>query len=240
VARIEELAVLIEEAQGLRVKAREEAEAFEKSYLDEVYDSSVEEFGTTKLADVCTSITDGDHLTPKYTEQGVRFILVGNVSSGHLHFDDCKHVDPDYYASLSPQRKPEQGDILYSAVGATLGIPAIVDHDEDFCFQRHVAIIKPDRNRLDSTYLWHSLRSNRIHRLAWSKTTGSAQPTVPLRAIRDFLVPVPPASEQHRIIAYLDSLQAQVDELAALQAATQAELDVLLPSVLDRAFRGEL
>jgi hypothetical protein len=29
-------------------------------------------------------------------------------------------------------------------------------------------------------------------------------------------------------------------ELAALQAATQAELDVLLPSVLDRAFRGEL
>jgi hypothetical protein len=31
-----------------------------------------------------------------------------------------------------------------------------------------------------------------------------------------------------------------VDELAALQAATQAELDALLPSVLDRAFQGEL
>jgi len=44
--------------------------------------------------------------------------------------------------------------------------------------------------------------------------------------------------EQHRIVAYLDGLQAQVDELTALQDATQAELDALLPSVLDQAFRG--
>jgi type I restriction enzyme S subunit len=47
-------------------------------------------------------------------------------------------------------------------------------------------------------------------------------------------------AERHRISAYLDGLQAQVDELTALQDATQAELDALLPSVLDRAFRGEL
>ena len=53
-------------------------------------------------------------------------------------------------------------------------------------------------------------------------------------------IPLPPMSDQRRIVAYLDSLQAQVDELTALQDATQAELDALLPSVLDKAFRGEL
>ena len=41
-------------------------------------------------------------------------------------------------------------------------------------------------------------------------------------------------------MAYLDRLQAQVDELTALQETTQAELDALLPAVLERAFRGEL
>jgi type I restriction enzyme S subunit len=46
--------------------------------------------------------------------------------------------------------------------------------------------------------------------------------------------------EQRHVFAYLDDLQAQVDELTALQEATQAQLDALLPSVLDRAFRGEL
>jgi len=46
--------------------------------------------------------------------------------------------------------------------------------------------------------------------------------------------------EQRRIVTHLDGLQARVDQLTALQLATQAELDALLPSVLDRAFRDEL
>ena len=55
-----------------------------------------------------------------------------------------------------------------------------------------------------------------------------------------FKVPVPPLEQQRRIVAYLDGLQAKVDRLKALQAQTRAELDALLPSILDRAFKGEL
>ena len=55
-----------------------------------------------------------------------------------------------------------------------------------------------------------------------------------------FRVPVPPPAEQRRLVAYLDGLQAKVDRLKALQAQTRAELDALLPAVLDRAFKGEL
>ena len=43
-----------------------------------------------------------------------------------------------------------------------------------------------------------------------------------------------------RIIAYLDDLQGKVDELRRLQAETQKELDALMPSVLAKAFAGEL
>jgi type I restriction enzyme S subunit len=50
----------------------------------------------------------------------------------------------------------------------------------------------------------------------------------------------PPLDEQRRIVAYLDDLQARVDALKRLQAEAAAELDALLPSILDRAFRGEL
>ena len=46
--------------------------------------------------------------------------------------------------------------------------------------------------------------------------------------------------EQRRIVAHLDSLQAKVDALKRLQAQTATELDALLPSILDKAFRGEL
>jgi type I restriction enzyme S subunit len=59
-------------------------------------------------------------------------------------------------------------------------------------------------------------------------------------ALLQFEIPVPPLRDQHRIVAYLDELQAKVDALKTLQEKTAAELDALLPSILDKAFRGEL
>lgn len=47
-------------------------------------------------------------------------------------------------------------------------------------------------------------------------------------------------AEQRRIVAELDALQAEVGALKRLQAETAAELDALLPAILDRAFKGEL
>ena len=58
--------------------------------------------------------------------------------------------------------------------------------------------------------------------------------------LRRVPVPVPALPEQRRIVAYLDGLQAKVDALKQLQSDTAAELDALLPSVLDQAFKGEL
>ena len=56
-----------------------------------------------------------------------------------------------------------------------------------------------------------------------------------------------PNNEQRRIVAYLDSFplsrdlrQARLASLRQLQSATGEELSALLPSVLDRAFKGEL
>ena len=46
--------------------------------------------------------------------------------------------------------------------------------------------------------------------------------------------------EQRRIVAELDALQAEVNALKRLQSETAAELDALLPSILDRAFKGKL
>ncbi len=51
---------------------------------------------------------------------------------------------------------------------------------------------------------------------------------------------IPPLEEQRRIVAYLDDLQARVEALKRLQAEAAAELEALLPAVLDQAFRGEL
>lgn len=240
VARIEALAGRVAEAQRLRAEAMAEAKTLIETCTDEVLMDLASKYESHKFSQICTTITDGDHITPQYATEGVRFIFVGNVSSGHLHFNNCKYVTEEYFATISPQRKPKRGDILYSAVGATLGIPAIVDVDEPFCFQRHIAILKPDPAIVDSRFAWHLLQAGQIYRKAWSLTTGSAQPTVPLRAIRALEIPIPPIQEQRQVVTYLDDLYGRVDALKRLQTGTSAELDALLPAILDKAFRGEL
>jgi hypothetical protein len=56
-----------------------------------------------------------------------------------------------------------------------------------------------------------------------------------------FLRPIfPSLEEQRRLVTYLDGLQAQVTQLRAHQEETQKELDALMPSILDKAFNGEL
>ena len=53
-------------------------------------------------------------------------------------------------------------------------------------------------------------------------------------------IPVPPIPEQRRIVWALDTLRKEVDALKKLQVETAAKLDALLPSILDKAFKGEL
>lgn len=46
--------------------------------------------------------------------------------------------------------------------------------------------------------------------------------------------------EKRCIVTYLDSVQAWLASLRELQSAAGEELSALLPSMLDRAFKGEL
>jgi type I restriction enzyme, S subunit len=240
VAKIDELAAKIREVHQLRREATKEAAALERAAVESVFRRLREQVAIRALGDVCRTITDGDHNTPEFREEGVRFIFVGNVSSGSLHFSNTKRVSLDYFRTLKAQRVPERGDILYTAVGATLGIPAVVDTDEPFCFQRHVAILKPNRTQVDSRFIWHILSSKTLFDQAWGSTTGSAQPTVPLNAIRRLPIPVPPLAEQLLIVDHLDNLKRKTDALKTVQAESAAEINALIPSILDKAFRGEL
>jgi type I restriction enzyme S subunit len=239
-SQVDTLAVKIAEARILKGQAAEETNLLSRASSNGVYRELAEKHGLKRLDNLCDSITDGDHNTPHFIDEGVRFIFVGNVSSGHLHFADCKCVSPEYFSRLTPQRVPKRGDILYSAVGATLGVPAVVETNEPFCFQRHIAILRPQLRLLVPRYAWHMLRSRTVFEKAWSYTTGTAQPTVPLRAIKALEIPAPAVGEQQRIATYLDGLEAKVDDLKTLQSESAAQLDSLMPSILSKAFRGEL
>jgi len=69
--------------------------------------------------------------------------------------------------------------------------------------------------------------------------TTAGQYNVSLGRLRSAEIPVPPLPDQPTIVEDIDILQAKVNELKKLQSETAAELAALLPSILDKAFKGE-
>ena len=97
------------------------------------------------------------------------------------------------------------------------------------------------KSGLEPEYLYWFFQSPQYWAQVYEEKRGSAQANVNARKLSNIVIPVAPSKEEQiRIVGYLDDLQAQVNELTASQDATQAELDALLPSVLDKAFWREL
>lgn len=240
VAKIEQLASRIEEARRLKEHAQEAADVFLPSSLGVLFRDVSRHSAVLDLGSLTTQVTDGPHITPVYIEEGIPFVTVQNMVTGRLEFTNLKYISSGDHVEFCNRCRPERGDVLYSKDGATRGHPCFVDTDREFSIFVSVALIKPMRDRLDGRYLCYILRSSWIRDRMLEKSRGDMIPHIVLREIRQFPIPLPPLPEQRRIVAYLDDLQAKVDQLKTLQAQTAAELDALLPSILDRAFRGEL
>lgn len=184
-----------------------------------------------RLSSLFNAVTDGDHLPPPKSDDGIAFLTIGNITTGKLDFEGSRFVPDSYYQGLADFRRPIRGDILYTVVGATYGRPALVETDRPFCVQRHIAILKPSQS-IDVGFLMTVLRSPLAYDQATASTTGTAQPTIPLGSLRNFAAPLPPLAEQRRIVAKVEQLMALVDALETQLAASRSTAANLLSALV--------
>jgi type I restriction enzyme S subunit len=192
------------------------------------------------LNDLCLSITDGDHQAPPRVENGVPFLVISNVSKGYFDFKSVSRFVPrDYFDSLKYTRVPKKGDVLYTVTGS-YGIPLLVNFDKEFCFQRHIAILKTDKSKLNSLYLNYALSSLLLQNQAHKVATGTAQKTVPLRGIKGFELLLPSLLEQTEIVKRVENLFSKADKIKKQYKILKAKIDSLPQAILAKAFKGEL
>ena len=102
-------------------------------------------------------------------------------------------------------------------------------------------ILRPNREMVVPKFFLHQLLSPVIQEEQIAPLSkGSASPHLNIAALKRFSFRLPPLPKQQCITAELDALLAQVDALKHFQIETAAELDALLPSILDKAFTGRL
>ena len=175
----------------------------ERCIDDEIPFEVPDSWAWVRLSIICKSIADGDHQPPPQVSSGIPFLVISDVSSGQIVFSKTRFVPLSYYQTLSENRVPEQGDLLFTVTGS-YGIVVPVMTERQFCFQRHMALLKPCI--IDSVFLAIWLTTPLVFEQCRVNATGTAQKTVGLSALRSLLIPVPPLKEQVRILEKLNHL----------------------------------
>ena len=169
-----------------------------------------------KLGEVCDTITDGDHMPPPKSENGIPFITISDINkeTRELDFSRTFHVPQDYYDELKEERKAKKNDILYTVTGS-YGIPVIVRTDKPFCFQRHIALIRPTQEKLLTIFLCLWALCPSIKWMADRVATGIAQKTVGLNSLRQFDVILPPLSLQQDFAKRIELIEKQKAQVSS-------------------------
>ena len=108
---------------------------------------------------------------------------------------------------------PEKGDVLYTKVGATYGIPAYVDTDIPFCLYVSVCLIKPQHDLINARFLTESLRMPYIKKQADNRIKGIGVPDLHLQEIKAFEVLCPPRELQEQYVAFVEQVDKSKFEL---------------------------
>ncbi|WP_167551314.1 restriction endonuclease subunit S [Hugonella massiliensis] len=183
------------------------------------------------LKDVCSIITDGTHQSPKFVDEGIPFLFVSNIASDVVDYETNKFISAEDYEQLIRRTPIEIGDVLVSAVGS-FGHPAVVRDGRPFCFQRHIAYLKPRHNLVDSDYLHAALLSDDAQRYMDRCAKGVAQRTVTLKSFKEMKIPVPSMCLQEEFAAFV----SQVDKLRFEAQKQKDELQTLYDSLAQEYF----
>jgi type I restriction enzyme, S subunit len=244
VARIEELAAQIQEARNWRQQALAEAEGLIDSAMNHILSQAASEAlweyrAIPAFAEVNPSRTGQIHLSPG---DPVSFVPMKAVdeATGTIAWPETR--------SFSEVAKGytwfAEGDVIFARITPCMqnGKAAIarnlVNNTAFGSTEFHV--IRPGP-KLIAEWLHAIVRHKAFRDDASAHFKGTAgQQRVPQTFLEKKKIPVPSLSEQRCIVAELDALNAEVNALKLLQAETAAELDALMPSIMDRAFKGEL
>ena len=192
------------------------------------------------IMEVLVKLTDGTHHSPKnYPKGKYKYITAKNIKNEGIVLDGVTYVDDETHHEIFCRCNPEYGDILYIKDGATTGVVAINNLEEEFSLLSSVALLKPSK-LISNKYLFYYLQSSYCYESVRSSMKGVGITRITLKQIADWDVPIPPMEEQHRIVEYIDSLFAQVDLIAKVTATLKLFLEKCKHSILNLAIAGKL
>ena len=236
VARIEELFSELDNGVETLRKTKQQLAVYRQAVLKDTF-SGCEKH--VSVSSVCTHVTDGDHMPPPKAASGIPFIMISNIDGNQIDFSETTFVGRDYYENIDSKRRPQVGDVLYSVTGS-FGIPVLVDFEKEFCFQRHIALLRPN-DKILSEYLYYAMQAPEVYAQASKGATGTAQKTVGLSVLRRIWIPYTESKlEQEKIVRDIENKMSVCDSIEKAVDAALQQAEAMRQSILKQACEGRI
>jgi type I restriction enzyme S subunit len=228
VAKVNALAAKIEEARKNDREIEQEVEAM----LHSAYTRIVDGAPFRKTGEVAPLIRREVEVRmgEEYPELGIRSFGKGTFHKPALD-----------YLSVGTKRlyRIEPDDLLFSNVFAWEGAIAVAQPEDQGRFGSHRFITcVPKQGIVTAEFLrFYFLTDEGLRKIGEASPGGAGRNrTLGLAKLAEIEVPVPAYEKQ----VWFNRLQGKVRELLNAQQGAEIELNAMLPSILDKAFKGEL
>jgi type I restriction enzyme S subunit len=185
------------------------------SILEELYQRLLTDASMTILDELTVCIVDGVHHTPIYTDSGIPFLTIENLTRGSgISLSPCRFVSEKAHSIYRKRIEPLAGDVLVSKDG-TLGVARIVPRGfPTASVFVSVAVLRPRTKLLSPDFLRLFFDTNDFKRQLGGLSAGSGLKHIHLEHFRRFLLPMVDISEQLRVVLainHCDDLIARED-----------------------------
>lgn len=171
-------------------------------------------------------------------DEGVPYVRVADFPNDRLNLRTIRKTSPAMDEEFKRSRL-RRGDVLLSirgTVGRLVVVPSELENANITQDSARLSI-QPEVNA--AFVLW-VLRSDLVQQRMRGAVKGVAVRGINIGDVRALQVPLPSRAEQDEIVRRVDTLLSQSDEIATLVERANRRVEVLAPSVLAKAFRGDL
>ena len=188
-----------------------------------------------KLGEICRFFSGFAFKSNKFTKNGMPIIRISDIQNGEINDTNVVYFNPSDYEQDLSRYIIYPGEILIAMSGGTTGKIGKNKTSKEFYLNQRVGAFRENKSIIEHDYLFYYLltKSKESLRIA----AGAAQPNLSSAQINNFIIPVPPISEQERIVERLDAAFAQIDELKSNAERQLAEARALFQSALTQAMQ---
>jgi type I restriction enzyme S subunit len=170
----------------------------------------VNDWVETTIGDVA-AVFDGPHATPAKVSEGPVFLGISCLSGGRLDLTATDHLSETDFKRWTRRVEPTAGDVVFS-YETRLGEAALIPRGLRCCLGRRMALIRPDRGKIDSRFLLYYYLSPEFQELIRSRTvTGSTVDRILLEEFPTFPIRVPDLATQREVASLLGALDDKVE-----------------------------